>query len=54
MTVITMSRKELSRLQVLVGLADGLPRVDDATSRLMHLNFVASESAFAYFQAARA
>ena len=28
--------------------------VDDATSRLMHLSFVASESAFAYFQAARA
>ena len=27
--------------------------VDDATSRLMHLSFVASESAFAYFQAAR-
>jgi hypothetical protein len=27
--------------------------VDDATSRLMHLGFVASESAFAYFQAAR-
>ena len=28
--------------------------VDDATSRLMHLSFVASESAFAYFQAAKA
>lgn len=28
--------------------------VDDATSRLMHLSFVASESAFAYFQAMRA
>ena len=28
--------------------------VDDATSRLMHLSFVASESAFAYSQAARA
>src|SRR6266571_2501533 len=28
--------------------------VDDATSRLMHLSFVASESAFSYFQAARA
>jgi hypothetical protein len=28
--------------------------VDDATSRLMHLSFVASESALAYFQAARA
>jgi hypothetical protein len=28
--------------------------VDDATSRLMHLSFVASESAFAYFQATRA
>lgn len=27
--------------------------VDDATSRLMHLSFVASVSAFAYFQAAR-
>jgi hypothetical protein len=27
--------------------------VDDATSRLMHLSCVASESAFAYFQAAR-
>lgn len=27
--------------------------VDDATSRLMHLSFVASESAFSYFQAAR-
>ncbi len=27
--------------------------VDDATSRLMHLSFVPSESAFAYFQAAR-
>jgi len=27
--------------------------VDDATSRLMHLSFVASESAFAYVQAAR-
>jgi hypothetical protein len=28
--------------------------VDDATSRLMHLQFVESESTFAYFQAARA
>jgi hypothetical protein len=28
--------------------------VDDATSRLMHLSFVASESAFSYFQATRA
>src|SRR5262252_3537763 len=28
--------------------------VDDATSRLMHLQFVASESTFAYFHAARA
>jgi hypothetical protein len=28
--------------------------VDDATSRLMHLSFVASESAFDYFRAARA
>jgi transposase len=27
--------------------------VDDATSRLMHLRFAPSESAFAYFQAAR-
>jgi hypothetical protein len=27
--------------------------VDDATSRLMHLRFVASESAFAYFQTTR-
>jgi hypothetical protein len=27
--------------------------VDDATSRLMHLRFVASESAFSYFQAAK-
>jgi len=27
--------------------------VDDATSRLMHLSFVASESAFSYFQATR-
>ena len=27
--------------------------VDDATSRLMHLQFVESESTFAYFQAAR-
>jgi hypothetical protein len=27
--------------------------VDDATSRLMHLRFVSSESAFAYFQATR-
>jgi hypothetical protein len=27
--------------------------VDDATSRLMHLSFVASESTFAYFQATR-
>ena len=27
--------------------------VDDATSRLIHLSFVASESAFSYFQAAR-
>jgi len=27
--------------------------VDDATSRLMHLRFVASESAFAYFRATR-
>lgn len=27
--------------------------VDDATSRLRHLSFVASESSFAYFQAAR-
>lgn len=27
--------------------------VDDATSRLMHLKFVPSESAFAYFQATR-
>jgi hypothetical protein len=44
MTVITMSRTELSRLVF----------VDDATSRLMHLSFVASESAFAYFQATRA
>jgi hypothetical protein len=29
-------------------------RVDDATSRLMHLQFVESESTFAYFDAARA
>ena len=28
--------------------------VDDATSRLMHLQFVESESTFAYFHAARA
>ena len=28
--------------------------IDDATSRLMHLQFVESESTFAYFQAARA
>ena len=28
--------------------------VDDATSRLMHLQFVESESTFAYFRAARA
>jgi hypothetical protein len=28
--------------------------VDDATGRLMHLQFVESESTFAYFQAARA
>jgi hypothetical protein len=28
--------------------------VDDATSRLMHLRFVESESTFAYFNAARA
>jgi hypothetical protein len=28
--------------------------IDDATSRLMHLEFVESESTFAYFQAARA
>jgi hypothetical protein len=27
--------------------------VDDATSRLMHLSFVPSESAFSYFQAAK-
>jgi hypothetical protein len=32
MTVITMSRKELSRLQVLIGLADGRTRVDDAAT----------------------
>ena len=100
MTVITMSRTELSRLRVMIDLIDdGIwirrrdrikrvhqPRhrrdclgelvqvdgcehwwfedrgpqctllvfVDDATSRLMHLSFVASESAFAYFQATRA
>lgn len=27
--------------------------VDDATSRLMHLQFIESESTFAYFHAAR-
>ena len=32
MTVITMSRKELSRLQILIGLADGRTRVDDAAA----------------------
>jgi hypothetical protein len=28
MTVTTMSRKELSRLRILIGLADGRTRVD--------------------------
>jgi len=32
MTVITMSRKEFSRLQILIGLADGRTRVDDAAA----------------------
>jgi transposase len=32
MTVITMSRKELSRLQILIGLADGRTRVEDAAA----------------------
>jgi transposase len=32
MTVITMSRKELSRLQILIGLADGRTRVDEAAA----------------------
>jgi len=32
MTVITMSRKELSRLQILISLADGRTRVDDAAA----------------------
>lgn len=32
MTVITMSRKELSRLQVLIDLADGRAPVDDAAA----------------------
>jgi len=32
MTVITMSRMELSRLQILIGLADGRTRVDDAAA----------------------
>ncbi len=37
MTVIAMSRKELSRLQILIGLADGRTRVDDAAA-LMSIN----------------
>lgn len=32
MTVVTMSRKELSRLQILIALADGRTRVDDAAA----------------------
>jgi hypothetical protein len=32
MTVIAMSRKELSRLQILIGLADGRTRVEDAAA----------------------
>jgi hypothetical protein len=32
MTVITMSHKELSRLQILIGLTDGRTRVEDAAA----------------------
>src|SRR5437660_1435458 len=61
--VLSMSDGELRRLEVLrdvdrgglpVGAAALLVFVDDPTSRLMHLQFVESESTFAYFHAARA
>ena len=54
MTVITMSRNELSRLQILIGLADGRTRVDDAAALMgMPLDAVQVEVKKASRSAAR-
>ena len=45
---------EHARFEDRGGMCTLLAFVDDATSRLMQLRFVASESAFDYFRATRA
>ena len=40
MTVITMSRYELTRLRVLIDIADGRLSIADATGRLCHGNSI--------------
>jgi hypothetical protein len=37
-TVITMSRKEFFRLHILIGMADGRTRVDDAGTPMVRPN----------------